>query len=118
MANLKYVICLSYLHFLLETIKYIGLPGIFVHADKRVYPRILHLRRNERNLYSNISLMRDFHQLHVFQKIPFNYYGCLSFQDLLILEQLLLNLLINYSEGTITLVQCSYIKNHLTHLFK
>ena len=78
----EYAVCETYLYFLLDTIKVLGLPYIFVQADEQVYARILHIICKHRDLYSKIiPIMDGFHQVRVFQRALFKRYHCLGLQD-------------------------------------
>ena len=84
-ANLdppEYSVCKEYLDFLLDTMSYLEIPHIFVHADEQVYARILHLIWKHGESYSTIiPMLGRFHQLRVLQKIIFKRHGAIGYKD-------------------------------------
>ena len=78
----EYPVCKEYLNFILDVIKFLNIPHIFVHVDEQVYARILHLIRKHEDIFSNvIPLMGGFHQLRVFQKIIYKRHNQERYSD-------------------------------------
>ena len=61
---------------------YLNIPRIFVHADKQVYARILHLIWKHYDRFKTVvTRMGGFHQLRVFQKILYKRHSVIGYQE-------------------------------------
>ena len=64
----EYPVCKEYLDFLLEIMKDLEIPYIYVHSDEAVYSKLCHILWKNKDLYRDvILLMGGFHQLRVRQ---------------------------------------------------
>ena len=78
----QYPVCKDYLDFLLEVVKELEIPFIFVHSDEAVYSKLCHILGKNQELYKDIVLlMGGFHQLRVIQKLLFRRHICKGYKQ-------------------------------------
>ena len=78
----EYPVCKEYLDFLLEIMKDLEIPYIYVHSDEAVYSKLCHILWKNKDLYRDvILLMGGFHQLRVRQKLLFKRHSCRGYKQ-------------------------------------
>ena len=72
----EYPVCKEYLDFLIDLLRQLEKPYIFVHADEMVYSKLCDILWKHKDIYENIIvLMGGFHQLRVKHRLLFKRYS-------------------------------------------